>query len=214
MQEPPSEQIATAGAEVATAASSAHRYASRRHTRLMAEYRDRVAAINSTQEPPSEQIVSTVGLPKEVCKRLARADATAGAEVATAASSARNKSAEEEVTNSIRASCAAYSSEMPIVEGSEEENAAAQTLLGKHFVGPFYNKVHRSVRAEAAYIEANKYAMRRLIEQTSSGSLNFAEAIGHDLMTVMERWNDLGIPVVAASGAKKGGPSRSSANTS
>ena len=63
MQEPPSEQIATAGAEVATAASSAHRYASRRHTRLMAEYRDRVAAINSTQEPPREQIVSTVGLP-------------------------------------------------------------------------------------------------------------------------------------------------------
>jgi hypothetical protein len=69
--------------------------------------------------------------------------------------------------------------------------------------GPFYNEFHHSVGSERAYTR-DQWAMRDLIELTNVGSLQYAGPIGHDLLDLLQRWEQLGVPVLAASGAERG----------
>ena len=46
--------------------------------------------------------------------------------------------------------------------------------------------------------------MRDLIELTDAGSFQYAGPIGHSLLDLLHRWEQLGVPVFAASGAERG----------
>ena len=102
-------------------------------------------------------------------------------------SSARNGSAE------VAASSASHAA-----GSSEDDNATARSLLG-----PFCNKFHHSVGSSREYTQ-DQSSMRRLIKMTDGGSMEFATRIGHDLLDLLQRWDELGVKGFAVSGAERG----------